>query len=775
MLKRWLLYIGSVVVGLAVVGALLGAFVLALLWPTLPALDALTDYQPKIPLRVVSADGDLLGEFGEERRAIVRIAEVPDVMKHAILAAEDERFYQHGGVDYLSMMRAALANATAGTQQGAGTITMQVARNFFLTREKTVSRKLREVLLAWKIEASLPKDEILELYVNQIFLGQRAYGFAAASQIYFGKPLAEITVAEAAMLAGLPKAPSAYNPVSNPRRAKTRQLYVLRRMHELHYIDDDQYAKAQNAPLAIRPQTREPSSLHADYVAEMARQVVYDAYGDAAYTRGITVWTTIRRADQEAAYAAIRKGVLDYDQRHGYRGPDAYVNLPQDPAEQDQVLDRVFQENPDSDNLVTAVVLQATPQQVRAVLANGDQAEVTGAGLKFVQRALTDKAPSNQKIRPGAVIRLLRDDKGHYAIAQMPQAEAAFVAVRPDDGAILALVGGFDYERSKFNHATQALRQPGSAFKPFIYSAALEKGFSPATIINDAPFFVPAEKAGGEAWEPKNYDGKFEGPMRLRVALAKSKNLVTVRILQAIGPQYAQDYIARFGFDPKLHPAYLTMGLGAGAATPMQMAIAYAVFANGGYRVTPYLISRITDSHDAPLSEAKPALARQDAERAIDPRNAFIMTTLLRDVITSGTATRALELKRKDLAGKTGTTNENVDAWFCGFNTSQVGIAWIGYDQPKSLGTNETGAAAALPMWIAYMQRALKGVPEDVREAPPGVVSVRINPDTGLRDDSSRFSDWFLAEFTPRMSQDALAPALMPGAAPGRDVRDQLF
>jgi penicillin-binding protein 1A len=451
------------------------------------------------------------------------------------------------------------------------------------------------------------------------------------------------------------------------------------------------------------------------------------------------------------------------------------VNLPQDPAEQDQVLDRVFQENPDSDNLVTAVVLQATPQQVRAVLANGDQAEVTGAGLKFVQRALTDKAPSNQKIRPGAVIRLLRDDKGHYAIAQMPQAEAAFVAVRPDDGAILALVGGFDYDRSKFNHATQALRQPGSAFKPFIYSAALEKGFSPATIINDAPFFVPAEKAGGEAWEPKNYDGKFEGPMRLRVALAKSKNLVTVRILQAIGPQYAQDYIARFGFDPKLHPAYLTMGLGAGAATPMQMAIAYAVFANGGYRVTPYLISRITDSHDAPLSEAKPALARQDAERAIDPRNAFIMTTLLRDVITSGTATRALELKRKDLAGKTGTTNENVDAWFCGFNTSQVGIAWIGYDQPKSLGTNETGAAAALPMWIAYMQRALKGLPEDVREAPPGVVSVRINPDTGLRDDSSRFSDWFLAEFTPRMAQDALAPALMPGAAPRRDVRDQLF
>jgi penicillin-binding protein 1A len=774
-LKRWLLYTGSVLLGLAVVGGLLGAFVLALLWPTLPPLDAITDYQPKVPLRVVSADGDLLGEFGEERRAVVRIGQVPDVMKHAILAAEDERFYQHGGVDYLSVLRAALANATTGTQQGAGTITMQVARNFFLTREKTVSRKLREALLAWKIEASLSKDDILELYINQIFLGQRAYGFAAASQIYFGKPLADITLAEAATLAGLPKAPSAYNPISNPRRAKSRQLYVLRRMHELHYISDDQYREAQSAPLVVHPPAREASTIHAEYVAEMARQVIYDAYGDSAYTRGITVWTTIHRAEQDAAYAAVRKGVIDYDQRHGYRGPDAYVNLPKDAAEQDAVLDRVFQDTPDSDNMVTAVVLDATPTRVRAVLANGDQAEVTGAGLKFAQRALADKAPANQKIRTGAVIRLLRDDKGHYAITQMPTAEAAFVAVRPDDGAILALIGGFDYERNKFNHVTQALRQPGSAFKPFIYSAALEKGFTPATIINDAPFFVPADKAGGEAWEPKNYDGKFEGPMRLRVALAHSKNLVTIRILQAIGPQYAQDYIARFGFDPKLHPAYLTMGLGAGAATPMQMATAYSVFANGGYRITPYLISKITDSHGDPLSQARPALAGKDAERAIDPRNAFIMQTLLRDVITSGTGVRALSLKRKDIAGKTGTTNDNIDAWFCGFNTSEVGIAWIGFDQPKTLGSNETGSNAALPMWINYMEKALKGVPEEVREAPPGVVSLHVDPDTGLRDDSSKFSDWFMAEFTPRMAQDALAPALMPGSAPARSVRDQLF
>jgi len=779
-LKRSLLYVFSVVLGLGLVGALLGAFVLALLWPTLPSLEALTDYQPKIPLRVVSAEGDLLGEFGEERRAVVAIRDVPDVMKHAILAAEDERFYSHGGVDYLSVLRAALSNLSSGSQQGAGTITMQVARNFFLTREKTITRKMREALLAWKIEASLTKDEILELYVNQIFLGQRAYGFAAASQIYFGKPLKDVTVAEAAMLAGLPKAPSAYNPVNNPRRAKTRQQYVLRRMHELRFIGDDQFREAQSAPLTVRQGVREVLSTHGEFVAEMARQVVFDAYGEEAYTKGLTVWTTVHRADQEAAYAAVRRGVIEYDRRHGYRGPEAYVTLPDDAAEQDAVLDRAFQDSPDSDNLLSAVVLQATPSEIRAVLANGDQIEVNGDGLKFAARALTDKAPAAQRIRRGAVIRVTRDDKGRYAIASLPQAEAAFIAVAPQDGRILALIGGFDYDRNKFNHVTQAMRQPGSSFKPFIYSAALEKGFSPSTVINDAPFFVPAAQAGGEDWEPKNYDGKFEGPMRLRVALAKSKNLVTVRVLQAIGPQYAQDYIAKFGFDPKQHPAYLTMGLGAGSATPMQMATAYSVFANGGYRIAPYLIAKITDARGNVLSEAKPDAAGDKAERVIDPRNAFIMTTLLRDVIAYGTGTRALELKRKDLAGKTGTTNENVDAWFCGFNPSQVGIAWIGFDQPKTLGANETGGVAALPIWIAYMQKALKGVPEKPLETPPNVVSVRINAESGLRDDASNLSDWFYAEFTPRAREDAFAPAAAASAsaapgAPARDARDQLF
>src|SRR5262245_19707957 len=445
MLKRWLLYLGSVLLGLAVVGGLLAAFVLALLYPTLPSLETLTDYQPKIPLRIVSAEGELLGEFGEERRLIVTIAEVPDLMKHAILAAEDERFYSHGGVDYLSVLRAAASNLAAGTQQGAGTITMQVARNFFLTREKTITRKLREVMLAWKIEDNLTKDEILQLYVNQIFLGQRAYGFAAASQIYFGKPLKDVSPAEAAMLAGLPKAPSAYNPVTNPKRAKTRQLYVLRRMHDLRHITDDQYREAQAVQLAIRQGAREASPIHAEYVAEMARQAVFETYGEEAYTLGLTVHTTIRRADQEAAYAAVRRGVIEYDRRHGYRGPETYVGLSDDAAEQESVLERVFQEVDDDETLLPAVVLEASAAEVIAVLADGERLKVTGEGLKFAARSLGDKAAAATRIRRGAVIRVARDDKGQWSIVQMPQIEAAFISLRPNDGAIFSLVGGFDF------------------------------------------------------------------------------------------------------------------------------------------------------------------------------------------------------------------------------------------------------------------------------------------------------------------------------------------
>jgi penicillin-binding protein 1A len=773
MLKRWLIYLASVLFGLAMVGGLLVAFVFALLYPTLPTLEALTDYQPKIPLRIVSAEGELLGEFGEERRAVVKIRDVPDVMREAILAAEDERFYQHGGVDYISVLRAALTNLTSGTQQGAGTITMQVARNFFLTRERTLTRKLREVLLAYKIEANLTKDEILELYINQIFLGQRAYGFAAASQMYFGKPLSQIDVAEAAMLAGLPKAPSAFNPVANPKRARTRQLYVLRRMHELRFISDAQLQHALAAPLVVHPTLRD-TSVHADYVAEMARQTIFETYGEDSYSRGLTVYTTIHKPDQDAAYAAVRRGVIDYDRRHGYRGPEGYVSLPSDPAEVEGALDQAFQDLDDSDNLDPAVVLAAGPTEVKAVKSDGEAVTITGDGLKFAARALSDKAPASSRIRRGAVVRVSRDDKGRWQIAQLPQAESALISARPSDGAILALVGGFDFDRSKFNHVTQALRQPGSAFKPFIYSAALEKGFSPATVVIDGPLYFDASETGSEPWEPKNYDGKFEGPMRLRTALMKSKNLVTVRVMRAIGPKYAQDYIARFGFDPKLHPPYLPMALGAGAATPVQMLGAYSVFANGGYRVTPYLIDKVLDSHGNTLSRAQPAIAEQGAERVIDPRNAFIMTTMMRDVVRAGTAARAMQLGRQDLAGKTGTTNDFVDAWFCGFNASRVAIAWIGYDQPRTLGTGETGAAAALPIWMNFMAKVLKGVPEQPLTPPEGVLVARVNPETGLRepDDRGGIVEYFYSEFPPKPREDVLVPGT--SRVPG-EIRNQLF
>jgi len=773
MLKRWLIYLASVSLGLAIVGGLLVAFVFALLYPTLPSLETLTDYQPKIPLRILSVDGELLAEFGEERRAIVGIKEVPEIMRRAILAAEDERFYQHGGVDYLSVLRAALANATSGTQQGAGTITMQVARNFFLTREKTLTRKLREALLAYKIEASLSKDEILELYVNQIFLGQRAYGFAAASQIYFNKPLAQIDIPEAAMLAGLPKAPSAYNPVANPERARTRQLYVLRRMHDLHYISDAQFKDAQDKPLVVHATVLHDATAHADYIAEMARLAVFETYGEDSYTRGLTVYTTIRKAEQDAAYAAIRRGVLDYDRRHGYRGPESFVSLPAEASELEQAVDRAFQDTTDVEGIEAAIVLEASPTAVKAVRASGDTVTISGDGLKFAARALGDKAAANIRIRRGAVIRLSHDDKSHWQIAQVPQVEAAFISVRPSDGAIQSLIGGFDFDRNKFNHVVQAQRQPGSSFKPFIYSAALEKGFSPATVVNDAPLYFDASQTGSDAWEPKNYDGKFEGPMRLRTALMKSKNLVTVRVLQAIGTRYAQDYITRFGFDPKQHPAYLPMALGAGSVTPFQMAGAYSVFANGGYKVTPYLIDHVVDSRGNVLSKAQPAIAGDTAEQVIDPRNAFIMTTMMRDVVRAGTAARAMQLGRQDLAGKTGTTNENIDAWFCGFNASTVGIAWIGFDQPRTLGAGETGAQAALPIWINFMGKTLKGVKEEPLKPPEGVVVVRINPQDGMRAmDGSGIPEYFYEEFPPKRADDGFAPG---ADRPPTEVRNQIF
>lgn len=773
MILRWWAFPVLLLLFCITAAAFLFAFAVVLIYPTLPSLEVLTDYQPKIPLRVFSADGKLIGEFGEERRAVIAMKTVPKPMVAAILAAEDERFYQHSGVDYIGVARAAMSNfVSGGARQGASTITMQVARNFFLSKEKTLARKFNEMLLAFKIEHNLAKDQILELYINQIYLGQRAYGFAAAAQIYFGRPLEKLTLAEYAVLAGLPKAPSRYNPIVNPKRAKQRQHYVLGRMLSLGTITDEQFVQAEKQALVFKKDFAD-YSIRADYLAEMVRQLIYERYKDDAYTKGIRVYTTVLAPHQDAAYAAMRRGVLEYDRRHGYRGPEGFADLPA--QSNDEALEDALQDTGDYDDIAAAVVMDASAKQVRAYRKGGEILTITEDGLKFASRMLSDKANPNQRIRRGAIIRVQKDEKGRWQIVQLPVVESSLVSVDPRDGAIRALVGGFDFNRSQYNHVTQALRQPGSSFKPFIYSAALEKGFTAATVINDAPLTFSAAQTGSEPWEPKNYDGKFDGPMRMRMGLVKSKNLVSVRILQAIGPQYAQDYVTRFGFDPKLHPPYLTMALGAGNVTPMQMVAAYSVFANGGYRVAPYFVERVEDARGNVLIQAKPQSAEDGAERVIDARNAFIMTSMMRDVVKMGTAARVMKLGRNDLAGKTGTTNDFIDAWFCGFNANLVAVAWIGFDTPQTLGRNETGASAALPIWMGYMGAVLKGVPERQLTAPGGVLAVRVNPDTGLRvvDGQPGVADFFYQEFLPGADP---AGGLVPGVErPPEEVRNQLF
>ena len=781
---RWWTFPLALLAATALAGVLVIVFAAVIVYPALPTLDVLTDYQPKVPLRVYSAEGSLIGEFGEERRAVVKIEAVPKPMRDAILAAEDERFYQHGGVDYFGVLRAAMSNfVSGGARQGASTITMQVARNFFLSKEKTLTRKFNEMLLAFKIEHNLSKDQILELYINQIFLGQRAYGFAAASQIYFGKSLDQLSLAETAMLAGLPKAPSRFNPVINPQRAKLRQQYVLRRMRELNFISDAQWQIADQQPLVVKKEVND-FAVKADHLAEMVRQVLYERFRDDAYTRGFKVYTTLSTVHQQAAYSAVRRGVMDYDRRHGYRGAEGYVELERQPGA--EALEDALQDETESDDIYPALVLEVSPRAIKVYRKGGEVLEVSGEGLKFAQKMIGDKAPANQRLRRGAVVRVQKDEKGLWQVTQLPQVEASLVSVEPRDGAIRALVGGFDFNRNKYNHVMQALRQPGSSFKPFIYSAALEKGFTPATVINDAPLMFDSSQTGSEPWEPKNFDGKFEGPMRLRTGLVKSKNLVSVRILQAITPQYAQDYITRFGFDAKYHPPYLTMALGAGNVTPAQMVGAYAVFANGGFRVTPYFIARIEDARGTVIAQARPQRAGESAPRAIDARNAFIMTTLLQDVVKMGTGARAMKLGRTDLAGKTGTTNDFIDAWFCGFGTGLVAVAWIGFDNPHTLGHNETGSQAALPMWMAYMGKVMAGVEAQPRSVPEGVVQARVDPETGLRDSAGGgIVEYFYHEFLPaeegatslvqQLPTVPAAPRASGGAKPPEEVKSQLF
>jgi penicillin-binding protein 1A len=747
---------------LAVAGVLTLVLAAVLANDRLPSLDVLTDYRPKVPLRVFTADGVLIGEFGEERRSVVRIEDVPVVMTQAILAAEDDRFFEHSGVDVTGIVRAALANVMAGGKaQGASTITMQLARNFFLSNERSYTRKIYEILLAFRIEQMLAKEQILEIYLNQIFLGQRAYGFASAAQIYYGKPLGSISAAEAAMLAGLPKAPSTYNPVVNPRRAKIRQQYVLGRMRSLGYLNEDQYQAAMKEELRLQPD-RSDFALRAPYVAELARLLAFEQFRDETYTAGLNVYTTVLAEDQRAANAAVRQGLLDYDRRQGFRGPEAYFELPADPQRREDKIEEALLEAGDVNDFLAAVVTEANPKLVRVSRGRGPAIDIAGDGIRFVAPWLSEKAPANRRLKAGSVIRISQGQKG-WEIVQLPEVQAALIAANTEDGSVRATVGGFDFNRNKFNRVTQAWRQPGSAFKPFIYSASLEKGFMTSTVINDAPVVVDPALTGGQFWDPKNYDGKFEGPMTMRAALSRSKNMVSIRLLQAIGPQYAQDYIGRFGFDPGRHPPYLTMALGAGAVTPWQMVGAISVFANGGYRVDPYLISRITDASGRVLAQARPTRAGDEAGRVIDARNAFLMDSMLRDVVRRGTATAALRLKRSDLAGKTGTTNDSIDAWFAGYSPKIAGVAWVGFDQPRKLGDRETGGGVALPIWISYMQTALRGVPDHPMEPPPNVVKLG--------------DEFYYAETRPGQGIASLG-VTEDGLATGEraeQVRDQIF
>ena len=742
---------GIVAAGLAGI-VLVVAVALAVAYPNLPDISDLSDYRPKLPMRVYSADGVLIGEFGEERRNLTPINDIPKVMKDAVLAIEDARFFSHGGVDYLGVIRAGLANVGRAKAQGASTITMQVARNVYLSAEKTYTRKIYEILLTFKLEHLLSKDQILEIYMNQIFLGNRAYGFAAASEAYFGKPLKDVSIAEAAMLAGLPKAPSAFNPIVNPKRARARQLYIIERMEDNGFITSEQ-AKAAKAEQLIVKTGPDSGRIHAEFVAETVRQLVFNQYGDQTYTRGLNVYTTLKAADQTAAYKALRKGIMDFERRQIYRGPEKFVDLPKDAKEAEEVIDEALTESPDNDDVMSAVVLQANPKKIIAMRQNSESVEITGDGLRPAQSGLAEKAAPNIKIRRGALIRVVKTPKGTWEITQLPEVEGAFIALDPRDGAVRALVGGFDFEKNKFNHVTQAWRQPGSSFKPFVYSAALEKGFTPATVINDAALFFDAGVTGGQPWEPKNYDGTFEGPMSMRTALKKSKNMISIRILQSISPGFGQDWIANFGFEAEKHPAYLTMALGAGSVTPIQMATAYSVFANGGYRVNPYLITKITDQKGKVLVETSPPVLAESA-RGIDARNAFIMSSLLQEVARSGTAAKAqATLKRTDLYGKTGTTNDSIDTWFVGYQPTLTAAVWMGYDKPRKLGDRETGGGLSLPVWIDFMSHALKGVPVTELPVPGGVVNVG--------------GEWYFEEYSRgegvrSLGMRSVAPAAVP-------------
>lgn len=713
---KWLLALAAASV-VFILGLL--AYIFLILAPGLPELTAVTDYKPKIPLRIYTADNNLIGEFGEEHRDFVPIKDIPEKMKKAVLSIEDARFYEHSGVDYIGVARAVVATATGGVQQGASTITMQVARNFFLTREKSLTRKLREMMLAKRIEDALSKDQILELYMNQIYLGQRTHGFSSAARTYFNKTLTELTIAETAMLAGIPQNPARHNPAVNFERAKKRQLLVLKSMLKHAAITQAQFDVASKEQLRVTKVAKFES--HAAHVAEMVRQQIYAQFKEDTYTLGIKVITTIDSDEQDAAYESLRRNVLTYDQRHGYRGPEAFIELPTEENLRDEAIDEFLQKFPSSEGLISAVVTAVSPKLIKADLATGESVEISGEGLRLAATALQAKANRDLKIRVGALIRVMQDRKGKWSVTQTPEVEAAYVSLNANNGAYRALVGGFDFNRKKFNHVTSGWRQPGSSIKPFVYSAALEKGFSPETLINDVPLSETTDEL--LTWDPRNDDGQYDGPIEMQQALAQSKNVVSVRILKAIGASYGKDFLSRFGFDANKHPLNLTMALGTGSVTPLQLAGAYAVFANGGYQVKPWLIQKVIDAKGAVLFEAKVDDFPNEEARVLDSRNAFVVDSMMREVVRSGTGAAAMQkLGRRDLAGKTGTTNDAIDGWFAGYSGNIVAVSWMGFDDPKSLGGREFGSTVALPIWIDAMRHALKGKPEFIRQAPENLI-----------------------------------------------------
>jgi penicillin-binding protein 1A len=737
---------------LAAPGAALALLVTVLVYWQLPDIAELGDYHPKQALRVFTADGVEIGKYGVERRYFLALSQTPKLMQDALLATEDAGFRSHFGFSITGIARAFIANTTHLLRtQGGSTITQQVARTFYLSSRKTYDRKFRELLLAVKIESQLNKDQILELYMNQIYLGQHAYGFETASHVYFGKPLSALSAAECAMLAGLPQNPSYANPVVNFERARRRQLVVLERMRVTGVLTEPQYQAARAEQLHVRRTGQ--TDVHAEYVAEMVRQGVVAQFGEQAYTVGYKVYTSLLAQDQRVAYQALRREMLEHDRRQPWRGPEDEESLPDDARAGDSIVSKALADYADDDELRVALVTQADARSVVATLASGEVVTLSGEGLRWAQPALSPRASKALRLQRGSVVRV-QQRGAQWFISQWPEAQGAFVAMEPNSGQVRALVGGFDFTRNQFNHVTQAWRQPGSSFKPLLYSAALEHGVMPATLVDDAPLSL--DMGNGNVWEPRNSDGQFDGPLTLRQALAKSKNLVSVRLARFLGPQVVRDWVANFGLDPERQPDNLTLALGTGAATPMQMVAAYAVLANGGYGVKPVVILKVTDAQDHVLFAAPPVdTPHTEAQRAIPQRNAFVTASLLQEVTRSGTAAMAQQqLKRPDLYGKTGTTTEAVDAWFAGFQPSVVAVAWMGYDDPRSLGGRESGGALALPIWIEYMRHALKGVPVNELSPPPEVIKYG--------------GDWIYSElaldgFVERVGFDDTA-AVTPGA-----------